>query len=274
MAFTHFSHNGSVRPIAQAVIPLSSVEYSYGFGVYETIRYAKGKTYFLAEHCNRLLESARIIGLEHTFELQFVQNAVTDLLAQNKPDACNIKVLLIGGATPSNANLYIQCLNPLFVKREFYKNGAATITQSYVRPFPHAKTLNMLPSYLAYREAKRAGAYDALLINQKDELIEGTRTNVLAFKNQTIVSPPSEHILLGVTRDKVLEVAQSHGYHIEERSLLLAEVQAGAFDDIFLTSTSTKIMPVRTIDGHDLGPPSSNIQTLMRLFQQSFFESS
>lgn len=272
MAFTHFSHNGTLRPIAEAVIPLSSVEYSYGFGVYETIRHAQGKTYFLAEHCNRLMESARIIGLAHTFDLYGIQTAITDLLAQNKPKACNIKVLLIGGATPANANLYIQCLNPLFANRAFYKDGVATITTSYVRPFPHAKTLNMLPSYLAYREAKQADAYDALLVNPKDELVEGTRTNLLALKDQVLTTPPSEHILLGVTRDKVLEVAQSHGYRVEERPILLAEAQAGTFDDIFLTSTSSKIMPVRSIDGHDLGAPSSNIQTLMRLFQQSLFE--
>lgn len=255
-----------MKPIEEAVIPLSNVEYSYGFGVYETIRFTKGRAIFIDDHVDRLLKSARIIEIEHEFDGKFIKSSVKELLEKNQVTACNIKVLLIGGATPAKANLYILCLNPLFPDRSLYKSGVNCITVNYERPFPHAKSLNMLPSYLAYKKARRAGAYDALLLNNQDELVEGTRTNLLAINNQTILSPPSEQILLGVTRQKVLEVASSNGFSIVEQPILLSEVIASRFENLFITSTSSKIMPISSIDGHKLAEPCSGFIRLMRLF--------
>lgn len=254
-------------------MPLSSVEYSYGFGVYETMRLAKGHLFFMNEHVDRLLKSASIIELEHEFTSESIKTSIQKLIDANNAATCNIKVLLIGGQTPPKANLYILCLNPLFPDRSLYKSGASCITVSYERPFPHAKSLNMLPSYLAYRKAKRVGAYDALLINQKGELIEGTRTNFLAMDNQTIFSPPTDQILLGVTRQKVLDLASYNGFTIVEQPIPISEVLGGRFDNLFLTSTSSKILPVASIDGHKLAKPGNDLTGLMRLFD-SFLKAS
>src|SRR5687767_649338 len=99
MKYSHFSHNGHVLPIEQAVVPLGNIEYSYGFGVYETIRLANDRIYFLEEHCRRLMDSAAIISLEHGFTPEFVKKSVKKLVEKAKPEACNIKVLLVGGKT-------------------------------------------------------------------------------------------------------------------------------------------------------------------------------
>lgn len=248
MTFSHFSRNGEVLPINQAKVPLEDVEYSYGFGVYETVRVSAGRPYFLAEHCQRLIDSAAIIGLEHAFTAELVGQFAGDLLAKLNPEACNLKILLIGGPTPEKACLYMLCLNPLFPDRKLYKTGAHCITANYERPFPHAKTLNMLPSYLAFREAKAAGAYDALLVNRTGCLVEGTRTNFLVLQGKTILSPPETDILLGVTRDKVLAVAKQHGFTVMETNIKLADLSR--YDGAFLTSTSSKIMPLRSIGDH------------------------
>ena len=67
MSFKFFSRNYEILPMEEAVIPLASVEYSYGFGVYENLKVRNAITYFLNEHMDRLDVSARIIGLEHAF---------------------------------------------------------------------------------------------------------------------------------------------------------------------------------------------------------------
>jgi branched-subunit amino acid aminotransferase/4-amino-4-deoxychorismate lyase len=146
--YPYFSRNGQLLTIDKAVVPLDSVEYSYGFGVYETIRVTKSIPNFLDEHCARLMASAAAIGLEHLYESKIVQTAATDLLTANKVEACNLKILLVGGSGKETASLYILCLNPLFPDRKLYKSGVHTITKSVERPFPQAKTLNMLPSFL------------------------------------------------------------------------------------------------------------------------------
>ncbi len=266
MAYQYFSHNGKVLPIEQAVVPLSSIEYTYGFGVYETIRLQGGTTYFLQEHCERLMESARVIDLEHAFSADFVQKSISELVQKTKAETCNLKVLLVGSASKDKATLSIMCLNPFFPDRKFYKNGAACITYNYERSFTGAKTLNMLPSYLAYRHAKASGAYDALLIDRNGCITEGTRTNFLSIKDRTIFTPKKESILPGIMRGAVLKVAKQNKFTVTERAIKLTDVSD--FDSAFLTSSSSKIMPIQSIDGLSLGSPSPALRELMTTFNQ------
>lgn len=261
--FKYFSHNGELKPTAEAVIPLSSIEYSYGFGVYETIRVANKIPYFLIDHIERLGESARIIGLEHPFSGEHVEKYVLDLIKKNEIETANIKMLLIGASKGENAQLYILCLNPLFPDKKLYREGASFVTYEYERAFPHAKTLNMLQSYLAYRKAKAAGAYDALLVNKEGCIVEGTRTNFFCLQEKTILTPREDEILLGVTRKAVLKVAKDNGYSIQEEDITWGTLQRS--DSAFVTSTSSKIIPVRAIDETEM-KGSFALQDLMRLF--------
>lgn len=268
MAFNYFSCNGEVRPAAEAVVPLSSIEYAYGFGVYETIRVSGGEPRFLDEHAERLLGSARIIGLAHPYAAEDVARYVRELIATNEADACNIKILLIGAAQDAaDATLYIQCLNPLFPDKKLYRDGCICTSARFERAFPHAKTLNMLRSYLAYREAKAAGAYDALLVDSGGNVTEGTRTNFFCLKGKTLYSPPSEKILLGVTRAHVLAVAAHEGFILEERDIPYSDISL--YECAFLTSTSTKIMPVASVDGTALPPATSALRELMAAYEKA-----
>ncbi len=266
MSYQYFSHNGQVLAIDQAVVPLSNIEYAYGFGVYETIRVSNGLPHFLAEHCQRLMTSAQAIGLEHTFTPDIVSQDISELIKANQVESCNLKITLIGGRDEVSANLYIMCLNPLFPDRKLYKTGVHCTTYRHERPFPQAKTLNMLPSYIAYRQAKAAGAYDALLINNHGCITEGTRTNFLAIKDRTIFTPQEDDILLGVMRSAVLKVAQDNGFKVEEKDLQLPEIPD--YDGAFLTSTSSKIMPIRSIDTHTWEAVPPALQELMKTFDQ------
>lgn len=263
MEFKYFSRNGDIRPITEAAVPLANIEYQYGFGVYETIRVENGIPYFLAEHIERLQESARILGIEHDFADAFVGKAINELIGKNDAGTYNLKILLIGGKEPS---LYVLCLNPFFPDKKLYRDGVDFVTYEYERPFPHAKSLNMLQSYLAYRKAKEAGAYDALLVNRKGCITEGTRTNFFCIKGKTLVSPPEHEILLGVTRKAVLNVAEESGYTRETKNILFTEI--GDYDGAFITSTSSKIIPVRSVDGTRLRPPSQELRELMMLFDE------
>ena len=266
MNYRFFSKNGEILAVEQAVIPLSSIEYQYGFGVYETVRVTNKVPYFLQEHLERFKESARIIGLEHPFSKPFIKNAVSELIEKNEVGTCNLKLLLIGGKIKEDASLYILCLNPLFPDKKLYKDGVHCITYSYERAFPHAKTLNMLESYLAYRKARKAGAYEALFVNGEGDITEGTRTNFFALKGKTLYTPPEHDILLGVTRKAVLHIAQRNGFSVEEARLRPEETSE--YDSAFLTSTSSKILPVQSIDSHTLKIPPASLRELMSHFEE------
>lgn len=266
MSYDFFSYNGQILPIDQATIPLSSVEYSYGFGVYETIRVSGGKINFAGDHCQRLMESAAFIELDHPFTADFVKTSIAELVAKMEIETCNVKVLLIGALTREGAKIFILALNPLFPDRKLYKHGAHCITVDLERKYPGAKTLNMLPSYLAYRKAKAAGAYDALLIDDDGCIREGTRTNFYGLRGTTIVSAPESDILQGVTRSNVLKVAGQNGFEVVEEKIKLSDVSQ--FDSVFITSTSTKIMPLSSINDLTWEVPSPALHDLMVAFDK------
>jgi branched-chain amino acid aminotransferase len=267
MQYTYFSHNGRLLPAEQAVVPLSNIEYSYGFGVYETMRVAGGVIYFLEEHSRRLMQSARIIGLVHNFDESFVHDAVRSLAQETDVAAYNLKILLIGGRSAETADLYITCLSPHFPDRKLYRSGATLISERLERLFPQAKSLNMFTSYKAYRRAQEAGAYDALLINQAGCITEGTRSNFFGFRGQTLVSPPAADCLHGVTRSNVMRVAKDSGFALEEAAMRLDEV--GRYDSVFITSTPSKILPIRSIDEQVWDKPvSPALQELMGAYDR------
>lgn len=265
MAFDFFSKNGELLPMTEANVPFSNIEYAYGFGVYETIRVVHGKAVFLDDHLKRLMASARVIDLQHTLTETTIAEWISALLVKISADTCNLKILLIGAREATDAMFVILPLAPLFPDKKLFRDGVCVITESYERYLPHAKTLNMLPSFLLYGKAKKAGCYDCLLIDRKGNVTEGTRTNVLAMRGRTLISPPTEDILEGVMRANVLRIAKANGFDVVEEHVPLAKIQS--YDGLFLTSTSSKILPINKIDDVDVAIPDA-LKTLMKIFDE------
>ncbi len=271
MSFKYFSKNGEIRPIEEAVISLERIEYTYGFGVYEAVRVSNGIVYFWEHHVERLLSSATIIGLEHPFSGEMVKKAILELVEKTEAETYNLKVLLIGAPKKEDALLSILCFNPCFPDKKMYRDGVELTTTNYERLYPHAKTLNMLQSYLSYRDARARGCYDSALINRRGHITEGTRTNFFTIKGNTLYTPREEEILLGVTRKAVLHVAQKNGFVVEEKDIRPEDLKQ--YDGVFLTSTSSKIVPIRKVGDIECPPAPENLKHLMKLFGEFLEES-
>jgi len=261
MLGTHLIYNGTLIPTKDAHVAIDDIATLYGFGVYESLRLKKGQIFFLEKHLQRLFQSAHLIGLRHTYDEATITNWVHTLVEKNAIDTANIKIIFLGGTRPS---LYIFLLAPKFVEKKEYREGISTITFLYERFMPQAKTLNMLPSYMAYMQAKEAGAFDALFINRHNHIVEGSRTNFFVIKNNIISTPPVTEVLDGITRQGVIACAKEHGYDVEEKSTPLSDVFS--YDVAFLTNTSSKIVPIRAIDGQLFSHIASSITMLRQQF--------
>jgi len=247
------SLNGRLIPAGEAVIGVDDIDFSYGYGVYETLKVRKKILYFPALHAERLLHSAQIIGLAHGFTAGVLVEWILELARANAMADANIKILCIGGRDAQSARLYIMSLAPLFPNHKLYRDGASAIICRGERAFPAAKTLNMLVSTLAFRQALGAGAYDALLCNRDGLITEGTRTNLFFTDGEAVYTPPADTVLEGVTKLTLGRALGEEGIPLEERPL--GEAQLASYEGYFLTSTSTKVMPLTRVAGHEFGVP-------------------
>jgi len=271
MSFKYFSKNGEIRPIEEAVVSLERIEYTYGFGVYEAVRVSNGIVYFLDHHMERLINSAEVIGLEHPFTAETVKKSILDLVKKTEAETYNLKVLLIGAPIREETLLAILCFNPFFPDKKMYRDGVSLSVTHYERLYPHAKTLNMLQSYLSYRDARAKGCYDSVLVNRRGFITEGTRTNFFTMKGHTIYTPREEEVLLGVTRKAVLHVAAKNGFNVEEKDIRPEDLSE--YDGLFLTSTSSKIVPIRKVGEIECPLAPEELKQLMKLFGDFLEES-
>ena len=141
--------------------------------------------------------------------------------------------------------------------RDSYKKGASVQIVNVVRTSKHAvdpavKSGNYLNNILALAEAKKAGAYEALMCNEKGQVAEGSSSNVFIVHNKEIKTPPLHvGLLAGITRMRVMEQARSLGYTVLETFLSRHDVKIA--DEVFITSSIRGIMPITKVDGHSVG---------------------
>jgi branched-chain amino acid aminotransferase len=136
---------------------------------------------------------------------------------------------------------------------------------------PHAKaTGQYLNSVLAKIEASKAGYQEAILLDSRGFVCEGSGENIYAVREGVILTPPqTAGILDGINRKSVLQIARDLGYQVIERDLARAELYLA--DEVFLTGTAAELVPVREIDDHAIGNgnPGPVTVELQRVFDDA-----
>ncbi|HRN70345.1 MAG TPA: aminotransferase class IV [Candidatus Woesebacteria bacterium] len=245
------SINGKIVELTKATISLKQIEYQYGFGVYETIKVRNTLVYFLDQHIDRLFHSAKLISLQHNLQQNQVKTYISTFINTVEQSSLNLKVLLYGGNKSEETKLVILASAPLFPNRKWYKEGVSLMTYQYKRWMPQAKTLHMVASYYIYKQAQQRNCYDALLYDYKKNILEGTRTNIFMVKGNTIISPLKKNILEGVTLLSLEKVIKNSRFTLNYQNIPLKTLSE--YDGMFVTSTSSKIMPVKQVD-HTIFP--------------------
>lgn len=181
----------------------------FGFAVYESVKVVQGRTFAAGYHVERLLNSANIIGLKHSFTAEGVANDINALVKVNGLTDALIRILLVGGdGAAQEPQLFIFSVGLTFYPDKFYRDGVSVITYTGERFLPRAKTNNLLLNFLAYQKAQEADALDVLLIDRNGNVTEGTRTNIFVLSGKTLITPPKEDVLEGITRKILIEAAQ------------------------------------------------------------------
>lgn len=257
----------------------------YGSGVFEGIRAyetAKGTAVFrLTEHIERLMDSAKIYLMPMPYSVEELVEATKELVRINKLKSCYIRPIAFRGYGEMG-------LNPLhspvdvavaawswgtYLGEDGLKNGIRAMVSSFNRIDPNSlppaakATGQYINSILAKLEAIHSNYEEAILLDSRGFVSEGTGENVFVVKNGIIHTPStSASILQGITRDTVIELAKNLGYEVIERDLVRSDLFLA--DEIFITGTAAEITPIREVDKREIGSPGPVTVAL----QEKFFE--
>jgi len=257
---------GKFLPNIKAEISIFDLGFTRGYGVFEFLRTYNLKPFLLEDHLYRLFKSAKILGINHNLRIDYLKKLIFSLIKKNKhlKSELNIRIFLTGGESQDflfsqKPNLYILITPLKKLPDSYYSKGVKIITKNFHRDFPQAKSLNysMLIKFL--KEAKRKKAVEVLLVNNQ-EILEGATSNFFAVIKGTIITPPSNKILEGITRKFIFYLLKKYKFPYQERKLLISEIKN--FQECFLTATNKEILPVVRIDNFKINNGKPGIITL------------
>jgi branched-chain amino acid aminotransferase len=262
--------NGRLVPRDEARISVLDYGFLFGYGLYETVRAYQDGLFRLDAHLERLNESAARLGI--ALDLPALKQGTQEAVSANRYAQTRVRITVSigeGTMTPDLAS----CRAPTVVvlageyhpfPPERYERGFKAVISSIRRnsqsPVTYMKSANTMESMLARREAKGAGADEALFLNDRGYLTEASGSNVFLVKEGIIMTPRLQSgILPGVTRTALFEAARSSGLIVKE-----AGIRPGALfeaDEAFLTNSLIEVMPLTEVDGRGVGGGAVGIVT-------------
>jgi branched-chain amino acid aminotransferase len=253
--------NGNFIPWKNATSHIISQGLHYASAVFEGERAYNGKIFKSHEHTKRFFKSAEIIGIIIPYSEEQINNAKKDLIKKMNYKDCYVRPLAWRGGeqmgistTKSNINVAIAVWDDWasYFKIEDRKAGLKLITSPWKRPAPDTAPYEAKASgpyiicTMSKEFAEEKGYHDALMLDYRGYVAEGTGANIFFIKNNDIHTPLPDCFLNGITRQAVIQMATNQGFKIVERHIMPNEIQD--FSEAFLTGTAAEITPIKSID--------------------------
>jgi branched-chain amino acid aminotransferase len=254
----------------------------YGDGVFEGMRVYGGALFRFEDHLRRFESGARALGIPLPDGIDGMRAIVLETARAYGRDEAYVRLVLTRGQGALGVDP-TTCHDPQPIcivtgislyPEDKLARGIDLLTSSLRRPAadavdPGVKSLNYLNSALAKREARLRGADEALILNARGGVAEASVANVFIVRGDLLMTPPpSEGALPGITRASVLEIAADLG--LETRECALGRMDLFSADEVFLTGSGARIVPVASLDGQHLGlaeeGPGAFTQRIMDAF--------
>jgi D-alanine transaminase len=272
--------NGEFLPLERATVRVEDRGFQFADGVYEVVRTYGGKPFATDEHLARLFRSLEAIEIRIPRSVEQLKSIIHEGIQRSGFAEAIIYLQITRGCAPRHRGIpkdaeptIVMTVRELGASStKLRENGIAVITLPEFRwARCDIKSIALLPSVLAYQAAKKAGADDAIFVEDDGTVNEATAGNMFVITHGRLRTPPkSLRILPGVTRDKLLEAARAAGIETAEEHITKAELYGA--DEIFLTSTTAEVVPVVAVDGKQIsagkpGPVSARIyEQFTRMF--------
>ena len=279
--------NGEFVAWKDATVHVMSHALHYGSSVFEGIRAYdthKGTCIFrLEEHIDRLFDSAKIYRMKIPYSKEEISQACKDAVKKNGLKSAYLRPLIflgeigMGLRPPTDAVSEVMIAAfpwDAYLGEDAIEHGVEVGVSSWNRLAPNTMPTaakaggNYLSSQLISSEAARHGYAEGIALDVNNFVSEGAGQNVFLVRKGVVFTPPSTaSILQGLTRDAVINLAKDLGFEVREETITREALYIA--DEIFMTGTATEVVPVKSMDGMQVGEGSRGPVT--EKIQSAFF---
>ena len=254
--------NGLYLPHRRAAVHVEDRGYQFADGVYEVIAVKNGRFVDDTPHLERLDRSLRELEIAPPMSRAALRVVMAEMLRRNRIRDGILYIQMTRGVAardhpfPADSDTSVVMTARLEPPQDprLGENGVDVISIPDIRwKRCDIKSVSLLPNILGKQAAHRAGAFEAWQINEEGFVTEGTSTNawIVDAEGRLCTPPIGEQILSGITRRRILKLAEREGIEFTERHFTLKEAQSAR--EAFITSTTTLVLPVTTIDDAVIG---------------------
>lgn len=265
--------NGRYQPYHSAAVHVEDRGFQFADGVYEVIEVLAGKLVDAPRHLDRLERSLGELSMPAPASRGALIVIIAETLKRNRVTDGIVYIQVTRGAGPRDFAFPPAGTPPTLVviaRRQSQSKIAAT-AQTGIRVITRPdnrwgrcdiKTVMLLPASLAKEKAKESGAKEAWLVDGEGKVTEGASSNawIVTGDGRLVTRPASHDILRGVTRTTLIDLLQREGLTLEERAFTIAEAKAAR--EAFITSATSIVTPVVSIDGQPVGNGAPGILSL------------
>ncbi len=263
--------NGSFLPLADIAIRPNDLGFLRGYVVFDVMPVENGKPFLWERHYERLCRSAEALNLRVPASKAEFGDILRRLVSDNAPLPLSLRTVLSGGpsgngfapeAGKETLLVLAEVVHPYLA--DIYEKGVKVITLEYERPIPQVKLANHAIAIRDLPRRNEAGAFEAVYMNN-GQVSEAAQSNLFIVKHDRLITT-WDNVLWGVTQALVLELADKLGIIAEKRGISLQELLSA--DEVFVTGSSKRIVPVVRIDDAVIGTgtPGQMTRRLMAAF--------
>lgn len=265
--------NNEFLPAEKTYIHVSDLATQRGYGIFDFFKVVNGRPLFLDDYFDRFYRSAEAMRLSISLSREELKKVIHELIAKNGQPDCGIKMILTGGYSADGyeiaaPNLIITQHALTMPGQALLEKGVKIITHEYVRDIPHVKTINYIMGIWLQKQVKDQQAYD-VLYHMNGQVSEFPRCNLFIVLHDGTIVTPAEQVLHGITRKNILSLSNKE-VKVKEGKVTLTEVLHAR--EVFLTSTTKRIVPIIQVDKAIIGVGKPGVITLKLLQSLSEME--
>lgn len=248
-----YINNGFIKA-ENAMLHVGDLAIQRGYAAFDFLRVLDNKPLFIDDYIDRFFRSAATMRLHHSYSKLKIKEIILQVIKQNNLAVSGLRMILTGGYSPDSyqpvlPNLIITQHPLILPDAKKFSSGIKVITHNYQRSLPCVKSINYLVGIWMLAKMKEQEA-DDILYHTNDVVTEFPRANIFMVNTTGELITNEKNILEGITRKKVLEFAKNK-YPIIIKDFSVDEIKQAA--EIFMTSTTKRILPVSQVDDAIIG---------------------